>query len=69
MLLQRKEDGILVKVLEIGDVINPSQTEVMIRVQAGEEEQDEETIAKQDLAFPSGESLPLCWINPDYRNP
>ncbi|OUC14098.1 MAG: acetyltransferase [Alkalinema sp. CACIAM 70d] len=67
MLLQRKEDGILVKVVEINDMINPSQPQIMIQVQAGEEEQDAEMMEKCDLAFPSGENLPVCWMNPDYR--
>jgi hypothetical protein len=39
----------------------------MIRVQAGEEEQDPEPIEKQNLIFPSGESLPRCWIDADYQ--
>ncbi|MGI0493759.1 acetyltransferase [Alkalinema pantanalense CENA528] len=67
MLLQRKEDGVLVKVVEINDMINPIQPQVMIRVQAGEEEQDAEMMEKCDLTFPSGENLPICWTNPDYR--
>lgn len=67
MLLQKKENGTLVEILDIQQVISPNQIEVMIRIQAGEEEQDPEPIQKQKLAFPSGESLPRCWIDADYQ--
>lgn len=67
MLLQKKENGTLVEILNIQEVISPNQTEVMGRVQAGEEEQDPEPIQKQNLIFPSGESLPRCWIDAEYQ--
>jgi hypothetical protein len=34
----------------------------------GQEEQDPETFMKQNLVFPSGENLPLCWLDANYRN-
>jgi hypothetical protein len=67
MLLQKKENGTLVEILDIQEVMSPSHAEVMIRVQSGQEEQDPEPIEKQDLIFPSGESLPRCWIDSDYQ--
>jgi hypothetical protein len=67
MLLQKKENGTLVEILNIQEVISPNQTEVMGRVQAGEEEQDPEPVQKQNLIFPSGESLPRCWIDAEYQ--
>ena len=67
MLLQKKENGTLVEILNIQEVISPNQTEVMGRVQAGEEEQDPEPIQKQNLIFPSGENLPRCWIDAEYQ--
>ncbi len=34
---------------------------------AGEELGDPLTFEKADLAFPSGEELPRCWVDPDYK--
>jgi hypothetical protein len=67
MLLQNKQDGTLVEILDIQEVISPNQHEVMARVQDGQEEQDPEPIEKQNLVFPSGENLPLCWLDANYR--
>jgi hypothetical protein len=67
MLLKNKENNTLVEILDIQEVISPSRHKIMIRVQAGEEEQDPEPIEKQNLIFPSGESLPRCWIDADYQ--
>jgi hypothetical protein len=67
MLLQKKENGTLVEILDLQEVISPSHSEIMIRVQVGQEEQDPELIDKQNLIFPSGESLPRCWIDADYQ--
>jgi hypothetical protein len=67
MLLQNTENGTLVEVLDIQEVIGPSHAEIMIQVQSGQEEQDPELISKQNLVFPSGESLPRCWIDADYQ--
>lgn len=67
MLLQKKDNGTLVEIVDIQEIISPNQSEVMGRVQSGEEEQDPERIQKQSLIFPSGESLPRCWIDADYQ--
>ena len=67
MLLQNKDNGTLVEILDIQEVISPAHAEIMVRVQDGQEEQDPESVQKQSLIFPSGESLPLCWIDADYR--
>jgi hypothetical protein len=67
MLLQNKENGTLVEILDIQEVISPVHAEIMIQVQSGQEEQDPEPISKQNLIFPSGESLPRCWIDADYQ--
>ncbi len=37
------------------------------RFHAGEELGDPLTFEKADLAFPSGEELPRCWVDPDYK--
>ena len=67
MLLQKKENGTLIEVQDLQEIVNPNQLELMGRVQAGEEEQEPELVRKHNLMFPSGESLPRCWIDPDYR--
>jgi hypothetical protein len=67
MLLQKKENGTLVEIQNILEVISPNQTEVMVKVQAGEEEQDPEPVQKINLIFPSGESLPRCWLDAEYQ--
>ena len=67
MLLQNKENGTLVEIVDIQEVISPAHDRITVRVQDGQEEQDPESVQKQSLIFPSGESLPLCWIDADYR--
>jgi hypothetical protein len=37
------------------------------RFQSGEEEREPESIKKVNLSFPSGENLPVCWLDSDYR--
>ncbi len=67
MLLQDKETGNLVEVLDVKTLVNPSQGEITAQAQAGEEEQDPAPIAKENLIFPSGEALPKCWTDADYQ--
>lgn len=68
MLLQDKQTGSLVKILDTDALINPSEETVPARLQEGQEEQDPEQFAKDSLVFPSGESLPRCWLDADYRS-
>jgi hypothetical protein len=67
MFLQNKETGVLVEILDTKALIDPLKSKITGQVQAGEEEQDPEGISKQNLIFPSGESLPRCWIDADYQ--
>jgi hypothetical protein len=67
MFLHNKQKDALVEVLDLEGLINPKQDEVLGQVQSGQEEQDPEPSPKADLIFPSGESLPRCWVDPDYR--
>ena len=30
--------------------------------------QDPEKFLKSELVFPSGEPLPQCWLDPDYKH-
>lgn len=68
MFLHSKKADALVKVLDNTELIDPSTNTIQGRLQAGEEEQDPEQFAKTDLLFPSGETLPRCWMDADYRS-
>jgi hypothetical protein len=68
MFLQCKSSDILIKITDIEMLFNPLQPKITGRSQKGEEEQDPEQYAKQDLKFPSGEDLPGCWVDSNYRN-
>jgi hypothetical protein len=68
MLLKDKETGNLVEVMNIQSLIDPLESEIVIQGQAGEEEQDPEPNQKKNLVFPSGENLPLCWLEVNYKD-
>ncbi|MBW4502512.1 MAG: acetyltransferase [Scytonema hyalinum WJT4-NPBG1] len=68
MLLQLKNSGELVKVIDVQELINPNQDVVHAQQQEGQEEQQADSYKKENLVFPSGESLPRCWLDADYRN-
>ncbi len=67
MFLQHKPSKDDIEVLNIDHLYDPCETEVLGRFHSGEEMQDPETFKKSELTFPSGESLPRCWIDPNYR--
>jgi hypothetical protein len=67
MFLQDKESGNLVEILTVESLYDPSSSEIEGRFHAGQEMQNPETFPKSNLIFPSGESLPQCWLDPDYR--
>jgi hypothetical protein len=67
MFLENKETGDLVEILEPEDLFNPVKTSIPAQVQAGQEEQEPTSISKENLRFPSGESLPRCWLDANYR--
>lgn len=67
MLLQEKETGTLVEILDVRALVNPAEPSISGRTQDGQEEQDPESYSKDALIFPSGESLPRCWMDADYR--
>lgn len=68
MFLKQKSSGDLVEVLQGTNLCDPFKTEIMGRAHAGEEMQDPEMFSKSDLIFPSGESLPRCWLDSDYKH-
>ena len=68
MLLKSKEEDALIEINEVDELIDPFKEEVMGQVQAGQNEQPPESFKKSDLVFPSGEDLPQCWLDSNYKN-
>ena len=69
MFLTTREDGSLLEVLNLRQLMDPFARTVEGRLHAGEELQDPTSIAKEELVFPSGEPLPRCWLDPGYARP
>ncbi len=67
MFLKHLHTGNLVEVLSLHDLWDACLPQITGRYHAGEELQEPEQFLKADLVFPSGESLPRCWIDPHYR--
>ena len=67
LLKSTKEDG-LVQISEIEELIDPFKDKVTGQIQAGQNEQPPEAFSKKDLVFPSGESLPVCWLDSNYQS-
>ena len=67
MFLQNKQTGVLVEIEDTVALINPAAEKIRGRVQSGQEEQDPEEVSKHELVFPSGEALPRCWVDAEYR--
>ena len=68
MFLKSKSHGELVELLEVQNLYNPFKKELLGRFHAGEEMQEPEKFLKSELIFPSGEALPQCWLDADYKN-
>jgi len=67
MYLKHKGSGDLVEITDLPALFNPLQTGVSGRFHAGEEMQESQSFTKQDLIFPSGEALPRCWSDANYK--
>ncbi|WNO08634.1 acetyltransferase [Teredinibacter sp. KSP-S5-2] len=67
MFLKDRKTGHLIEVVNINALFNLYEHDIMGRDQVGEELQEPEHYEKADLVFLSGEELPQCWVNPDYR--
>lgn len=67
MYLKHTPTGDLVEVLDIKSLIDPTQNKIAGRFHAGEEMQDPANFDKSELVFPSGEKLPVCWTDVNYR--
>lgn len=57
----------IVEVLDLKGLFDPFVSVVKERLHGGEELQDAQDYLKSDLTFPSGESLPHCWCDPEYQ--
>lgn len=68
MFLKDTKSGDLVEILTMDSLIDPCQLSVKARFHAGEEMQEPGVFEKAGLVFPSGEALPRCWTDPDYRS-
>lgn len=68
MYLREKKSGDLVEVLDVAAMVDPCTGQLQGRFHAGEELQEPEAFSKDALEFPSGESLPRCWIDVEYRS-
>ena len=67
MFLKHRINGDMIDVNEMTDLTNLFHKKVTGRYQSGEELQDPEEFNKIDLVFLSGEELPRCWTDPNYR--
>ena len=68
MYLKHKINGSLVEIMDVAALCDPCREEVPGRYHAGEELQDPMEFTKQELTFPSGETLPRCWIDRHYKS-
>jgi len=67
MFLRDNKSNDLVEITDVSALFDPNKGDVGGRFHAGEEMQDVKAFSKTDLAFPSGESLPRCWVDAHYR--
>ena len=67
MFLRHLPTDDLVEVIDLSDVINPYTSTIRARAHAGEVIHHPEHFLKTEMAFPSGEPLPLCWVDGHYR--
>jgi hypothetical protein len=68
MILQDKSSASQIEIQDLEALFNPLKNEIEGRIQEGQEEQDPQLFVKQDLTFASGEDLPRCWLDANYRN-
>jgi hypothetical protein len=66
--IRHDDDASLVEVLDLKALFDPFATTVQARIHGGEELQDPHHFEKARLFFPSGESLPRCWVDSNYQH-
>ena len=69
MYLKDKKSNDLVEVMDTTELVDPCVSTINGRFHSGEELQDATTFDKSNLIFPSNESLPRCWLDPNYKQP
>ena len=67
MFLQIKDSRDLVKIVDVQELFDPNIETVHAQDQQGQEEQETDIYKKEELVFPSGEKLPLCWLDTKFR--
>lgn len=67
MFLKHVPTNDLVEVIALRDVINPLSATILARSHSGEVIQRPRHFPKGELAFPSGEALPICWVDSEYE--
>ena len=67
MYLKHVPSGDLIEIIDLPDVINPASPTIRARSYTNENIRRAENFLKTELAFPSGEALPLCWIDSRYN--
>jgi hypothetical protein len=67
MFLMQRQNGHLVEVVDMESLYDPCRGKILAKSHAGEEMQDPEDFAKSEMVFPSGEPLPRCWLDSNYR--
>ena len=65
MYLVSKENGGLVKVLDISALVDPCRSNLPGQCQADKEGSGQKVFKKSALSFPSGGALPRYWLEPD----
>lgn len=68
MFLSEAKSGDLVEILDMHDLSNPFKQRLRVQFQRGEDLAEPEYMEKSLLCFPSGEQLPLCWLDGHYRD-
>jgi hypothetical protein len=68
MFLKEKSSGHLVEVLKPQELFDPVQPQFTGRLNVGEEMPEAQAFSKADVCFPSGETLPRCWMDVHYRD-
>ncbi|MEX2473789.1 acetyltransferase [Marinobacter sp.] len=67
MFVAERSTGHMIEVLDTQALFDPHKSRVKGSMHYGEEAQDPELYDKAALGFPSGEALPACWTDPNYR--
>lgn len=67
MFVKLERDKTLIEVLDTKALFDPFEEKIQGKKQSGQSEQPPADFKKSQLIFPSGESLPQCWLNPNYQ--